>query len=301
MAHILKDAPVRTSDSYGIKPAIAAVFLVEGDVAEAERQYRIGLEWAERERCPIEAGRCHQGLAEIAIRKDDINTALDHFDKASALFQRHGARLFLDQVIRRRLELQGVADADPSASIFTVSQAVRAEKPNLSLHAAEDGTVTLMFSDIEDSTALNESMGDARWMDVLHAHNAVIEREVAAHGGRVVKTIGDGYMVVFSSAESGVRCALAVQAALGTSNSELGTSIRVRIGLHTGPVVREGSDFFGREVNFAARVASAASGGEVLVSTAVRERVAGAVTPGPARRVAMKGFDGAQEVWPIQT
>jgi class 3 adenylate cyclase len=71
--------------------------------------------------------------------------------------------------------------------------------------------------------ALNESMGDARWMEVLHVHNAVIEHHVARQGGRVVKTIGDGYMVVFARPQSGVRCALAIQAALGTRDSELET------------------------------------------------------------------------------
>jgi class 3 adenylate cyclase len=285
-----------------------------GLVREAERWYRLGYEICTRERCPVELGRCHQGLAEIEARRDNYRAAFEHLDTAAKLFREHGTKLFLDQVIRRKLELQGVADADPNTSIVTVSHAIQAERPNLAMRpsiwmhrAAALGRpantdATLMFSDIEGSTALNEQLGDERWMEVLGAHNALIEEHVLAAGGRVVKTIGDGYMVVFGNPRSAVRSALAIQAALeGLDATDGGIPIRVRIGLHAGPAVQHGDDFFGREVNYAARVASAAAGGEVLVSAAMRQRCGGGEWAFAAeRRVEFKGFEGVHLVWRLE-
>ena len=69
---------------------------------EAEQHFRTGLEWCERERCPVEAGRCHQGLAEVAERRDDLGAAREHLDAAGALFAQHGAKLYLDQVLAKK-------------------------------------------------------------------------------------------------------------------------------------------------------------------------------------------------------
>jgi class 3 adenylate cyclase len=270
-----------------------------GDDAMAERLLGRALGWCESQRLDAEAGRCLLALAALAERGGDPASALDHLDRAARLFLRYGAPFFVDVAIAARLRLQGLSDTDPYTSIVAVSRAVQAEQPEIADAAAPDGTVTLMFSDIENSTALNEQMGDAAWMEVLRAHSAVIEEQVQRHGGRVVKTIGDGYMVVFGSPEAGVRCAVAIQRALGTKDSGLGTDIRIRVGLHTGTAVAEGDDFFGREVNYAARVASAALGGEVLVSDAVRERCGNTFESAMPRDVEFKGFEGPQRVWAI--
>jgi len=202
-------------------------------------------------------------------------------------------------VVAAKVRIQGLSGSDPYSSIVAVSTAVGRERPDVSLHAATDGTVTLMFSDIEGSTAFNERLGDARWMEVLRAHNDLIDREVAAHGGRTVKTIGDGYMVAFPSPEAGVRCALAIQAALAAP-SEVLHDVRVRIGLHTGLAVREGDDFFGREVNYAARVASTALGGEVLVSRVLKERLGTGFAFDAERVVTLKGFEGEHRVFGVR-
>jgi hypothetical protein len=68
----------------------------------AEAHFRTGLEWCERERCPVEAGRCHQGLAEVAERRGDHALAMQHLDAAGELFSRHGAKLYLDQVLAKK-------------------------------------------------------------------------------------------------------------------------------------------------------------------------------------------------------
>ena len=84
------------------------------------------------------------------------------------------------------------------SSIDTVADAVQNERPDLGHHAAPDGTVTVVFTDIEASTVVSERLGDKRWMDLLHEHNAVVREQLSAHGGYEVKTEGDGFMVAFS-------------------------------------------------------------------------------------------------------
>ncbi|MCH7617976.1 MAG: protein kinase, partial [Chloroflexi bacterium] len=89
-----------------------AIFLFRDSINEAEQQFRAGLEWCERERCPVEAGRCLQGLAEVAERRGKIAEALPLLDRAAALFQEHGAKLYLGRVIATKVKLQGVASGD---------------------------------------------------------------------------------------------------------------------------------------------------------------------------------------------
>ena len=216
---------------------------------------------------------------------------------SAGLFREAGTKLYLDQVIAAKVRLQGITSDDMHSSIVAVNSAVQAEHPDLRPRAAPDGTVTLLFSDIENSTPLNERLGDAKWMELLRQHNVLIEREVRANHGYVVKTMGDGYMVAFQSAADGVRCAIAIQAAA----ADLPEGVRVRIGLHTGEMTREGDDFFGRHVNLAARVAGHAVGGEVLVSGVVHELVAGqgfAFEDGGERP--MKGFEEPVRVWAVR-
>ena len=83
------------------------------------------------------------------------------------------------------------------ASINTVARTVTKERPDLSSQRAPDGTVTILFSDIVHSTTINEGLGDARWMQLLHEHNEIIRREKGLHGGYEVKTIGDAFMLAF--------------------------------------------------------------------------------------------------------
>ena len=220
-----------------------------------------------------------------------------------------GMKPLIERLLTLKLQDQGIGTTgDIYTSIVAVSDTVQRDRPDLTLHAAPDGTVTLLFSDIENSTALNEQMGDAKWMALLRAHNAVIDAQVDAHDGHVVKTMGDGYMVAFKTAADGLKCAIAIQRALvpaltpnpspdATGEGSYG-AVRVRIGLHTGEMVREGDDFFGRHVNLAARVAGHASGGEIFVSSVVRELVSGQPFAfDDAGERPMKGFEQPVRVW----
>jgi class 3 adenylate cyclase len=150
-----------------------------------------------------------------------------------------------------------------------------AEQPDLGRATAPDGTVTVLFSDIEHSTELTERLGDERWLEVLQGHNTVVRAQVAEHGGHEVKSQGDGFMIAFPSARQAVSCAIDIERALArrAANGEL--PLRVRIGIHTGEAIQRDGDFYGRSVILAARIADRAQGGEVLVSSLVEQLVDG--------------------------
>jgi class 3 adenylate cyclase len=181
-----------------------------------------------------------------------------------------------------------------------VAASVAAERPpSLRTAAAPDGTVTILFSDIEGSTVLNERLGDVRWLELLREHNRVIREQVGECGGFEVKAQGDGFMLAFPSARRAIQCALAIQEAM---ERELGSHpdgpIRVRMGLHTGEAIREESDFYGKNVVVAARIADVATGGEVLVSSVVKALTesAGDLEFSEAREVELAGLAGTQVV-----
>ncbi len=280
----------------------AALKLHLGRLEEAEEGFRRALAWCERERCPVEAGRCLQGLAEIAAQRDDVAEAMQFLDRAGELFRRHGAKLYLDQVITRKLQLQGLGDMDIKTSIDAVYAAVRTERPDISVHAAADGKVTLMFSDIEDSTPLAERLGDEAWVALLREHNAIFREQIAAHDGHEVKTSGDAFMVAFQSTANALRCATAVQSAFAMYNREHPDEpLRVRIGLHTGEAVRDAGDFYGKNVILASRIVNEARGGEILVSAVLKEIVdgTGEFAFDDGRSVSLKGLAGEQQIYEI--
>jgi class 3 adenylate cyclase len=184
----------------------------------------------------------------------------------------------------------------------TVATEVQREQPPMVVHTAPDGTVTLLFSDIEASTEMTTRLGDLRWMEVLREHDTIVRDRVVAHGGYVVKTIGDAFMVAFQSARRALLCATEMQRAFDQySREQPEAALRVRIGLHAGEPVREADDFYGKSVVLASRIAGQAHGGEVLVSSLVKELVesAGDIEFGEPRLAELKGIPGAQAMFPI--
>lgn len=168
--------------------------------------------------------------------------------------------------------------------------------------AASDGTVTLFFSDIQDSTPLNDRLGDAAWVKVLAAHDRVLRARIEQYRGQVVKTAGDGYMVTFRDAEAACRAALAIQKDLPRDATlRRYGGIHIRIGIHTGQVVALDGDYFGRNVAMAARVADLAQGDEILASDAVREALDddAALRLEELEAVELKGLTGEHVIWRI--
>jgi class 3 adenylate cyclase len=160
-----------------------------------------------------------------------------------------------------------------------------------------DGTVTVLFTDVEDFTGFSERLGDIEASHRLRDHQALVRREVDAHGGVEVTCQGDGFMVAFDGARRALRAAVAIQRAVEVE----GGGMRVRMGLHTGEAIREDEDLFGRTVIVAARIAATASGGEILVSSLLRQLSdgSGEFAFGPARPEALKGLPGLHELHPV--
>ena len=127
-----------------------------------------------------------------------------------------------------------------------------------------EGTVTIVFTDVEGSTRLVDELGDEESRAVLREHDEVVRQRLRDHGGIEVEQEGDSFMIAFSSAGHAVRCAVDTQRAFADHR------LRVRIGMNTGDVLVEHAGYFGRTVFVASRVASQARGGEILVSEATR-------------------------------
>jgi adenylate cyclase len=180
-----------------------------------------------------------------------------------------------------------------------LEQTIRRDRPDLSSDFAADGTVTIVFTDIVDSTVLTARLGDHAWLDRVQRHNTVIRETTAAHGGTVVETQGDGSMLAFSSARRAVACATAIQHEIGAVFADASPPIRIRIGVHTGDALHQEEHFFGTTVNYAARVAGQALGGEVLVSNLVHELVAASGTDirfRDSREAELKGLAGTHRL-----
>lgn len=188
------------------------------------------------------------------------------------------------------------------ASLDKVAATVGSERPNLRQATAPDGTVTILFTDVEGSTALNERLGDLRWLELLRMHHAIVRDQTQSHGGFEVKAQGDGFMIAFPSARRAIECARAIQGAIA---SRLGDHpdgpIRVRIGLHTGEAIREESDFYGKNVVLAARIAGQACGGEILVSAVVKQLTesAGDIGFDDRRELQLAGLNGTHAVYRV--
>ena len=128
---------------------------------------------------------------------------------------------------------------------------------------------TLLFTDIVDSTTRAAEMGDRRWRDLLDQHHDLVRAELDRFGGREITTTGDGFFARFDSPAQAVRCALSATDGI----TSLG--VQIRAGVHTGEVEVRGADLGGLAVHIGARVAAAAQPGEVLVSSTVKDLLAG--------------------------
>ncbi len=189
----------------------------------------------------------------------------------------------------------------PRTSIDRVAAAAAADRRGAA-GGLGGGTQTIAFSDIEASTEKTVALGDARWFEVLSAHEALMHDAVESHRGVVVKSQGDGFMLAFASARLAVRCMIAVQQRIRALEAVEPESVKIRVGLHTGEAIADDDgDLFGQSVIIAARIANAATGGEILVSSLVREIIEprGDIAFGDSRSVHLKGIAGGHVVHPI--
>jgi DNA-binding NarL/FixJ family response regulator len=205
---------------------------------------------------------------------------LTTFDIDDYVFEalRVGASGFLVKDTEPEVLLQGVravarGDAllSPGVTRRLIGAFVGEQAPTFPASDRGDDRIlaTVLFSDIVASTERAAAIGDRRWRDLLDRHDQIVRAELGAHGGKEIKTTGDGFLALFDAPARAIRCAIAVRDALRA------VGVDVRIGLHSGEVELRGNDVGGIAVNIGARVAAAGSAGDVVVSSTVRDLVAG--------------------------
>lgn len=146
------------------------------------------------------------------------------------------------------------------------------------------GTITFLASDMEGSTRLVQDVGPGVFKEVLELHNECIRTACARHGGTERGTQGDSFLVMFREASTGLAAAVDAQNTLAAVTWPQKAKVRVRMGIHSGVGMLGGDDYIGIDVHRAARIASAAHGGQVLVSDASRALVQYSLPPGTALR-----------------
>ena len=153
-----------------------------------------------------------------------------------------------------------------------------------------EGTVTLLFTDVQGSTRIVDELGDEAALKLFESHRRAVREAVRRNDGHEVSLQGDGFLFAFASARRAVDCAIDIQ--------QRGGRLRVRIGLNTGEVIAQQDGYFGRAVFLAARVAAEASAGQILITAATR----GLLPDLPVReacRCRLKGLPGEHPLYEV--
>ena len=170
----------------------------------------------------------------------------------------------------------------------------RGEPPEATTNDLSSAFQSILFTDLEASTAVTQRLGDDGAQELLREHNGTVRSALGDHSGREVKHTGDGIMASFPSAVSAVTAALQIQRDL--ENAEL----RVRVGVNAGEPIAEDDDLFGTAVQMAARITDRADPGQVLVSRVVADLCAGkSFLFASVGAATMKGFDDPIELFEV--
>jgi class 3 adenylate cyclase len=165
-----------------------------------------------------------------------------------------------------------------------------------------EGTLTIVFTDIEGFTPLLRSLDQEEAHELVHVHSWTVRECVQRKGGFEVKALGDGFMLVFTTALQAVRCAVDVQRALDEYNREHPERpLLVRVGINSGDTFRHGQDYFGPAVSMAARVLAKARGGQILM-TDISRALAGPLDGfeyAERGRFQMRGFPGRHRLYEV--
>ena len=155
---------------------------------------------------------------------------------------------------------------------------------------------TILFTDIVNSTTRATELGDRAWRELLQAHDATVRREMARFRGNEVKSLGDGFLMLFDGPARAIHCAQAITEAMTPLD------IHVRAGLHTGEVERTDTDVLGIAVHLAARIMATAGAGEVMISRTVKDLVAGSgIEFDSTGEHSLKGIEEKWQLFKVRT
>jgi class 3 adenylate cyclase len=191
---------------------------------------------------------CREGLSNTTQARDDAQ----HISRAKVVELPGNDRLFFT--------------GDTGPMLDAIEEFLTGQLP---AHHSDRVLATVLYTDIVGSTEHAARLGDRRWRDLLGAHDALLAAEVERFRGRMVKSTGDGVLATFDGPGRAIRCACAIKDAVRSLGIDL------RAGLHTGEIELRGDDVAGLAVHIGARVSALAGAGEVLVSSTVKDLVAG--------------------------
>ena len=278
--------PVKVTDGAAVVPIFLdrhdLTGLTASDIAEAHRkdlevQERYGVRfltyWFDESR----------GSGFCLIDAPDIETAMRVHDEAHGDVAKDVIEVDLSAV---QAFLGRVSDPEPIGG---------ADKPTF-----DSALRAIMFTDIVGSTSMTERLGDARSVEMVRAHDALVRRALKEKSGRVVKHTGDGIMASFEDAVASVQCARSIQQAFEAFNLASKEKLQVRIGIDVGEPIADSNDLFGATVQLAARLCQLAEPDAILVSSAVQSRIsdcAHITKIGPRN---LKGFPQPVDVYGVE-
>jgi class 3 adenylate cyclase len=166
-------------------------------------------------------------------------------------------------------------------------------------HVHDTAFRAVMFTDIVDSTGMTGRLGDARAVEMIRAHDALVRRALKDSGGREIKHTGDGIMACFSEVGAAVDCARAIQRSFDAFNLASAEKLRVRIGIDAGDPIEDSNDLFGATVQKAARICQDATPEGIVVSEAVRTRLAARFELNQLGTRTLKGFGEAVPLYEV--
>jgi class 3 adenylate cyclase len=180
---------------------------------------------------------------------------------------------------------------DQDAVVGEIQDFLTGSRPALEPHRV---LATVLFTDIVGSTARAAEIGDSRWQALLAEHHQIVRRQLERFGGHEIDTAGDGFLATFDGPARAVRCAMAIGEGLA------GIGLEVRAGLHTGEIELRGDDIAGLAVHIGSRISALAGAGEVLVSSTVKDLVAGSgLTFEDRGSQVLKGVPGEWRVFAV--
>ena len=265
--------------------ATGDVLLAEGDPSGAARTLRHAIDlWTDVD-APYDAARSRFSLANAYQALGDAGSARLELNAAGEVFERLGATSDLRRVADA---LASLGEEGPTrAGIGLPSGPVRAAR-------------TFVFTDIVDSTRLNEALGDEAWGALIRWHDATIRSLTAEHGGEEIKATGDGFFLAFQETDDAIETAVAIQRRFDEQRRGQGFAPAVRIGIHRAEANRTGLDYTGSGVNLAARVEAAAAAGEILVSQPTLAGARRHFREATQRSVELKGFSAPVDVVAVE-
>jgi adenylate cyclase len=166
-----------------------------------------------------------------------------------------------------------VLEVKPSlqlTSIDVIASALEPILPDVGQMSSPDGATTLMLSDIVDAAVAAAQFGPERWDRLVRDHHAIVEQIVDHHGGQVARFEGDGFLANFNSAHGGLHAAVELQETFSADTGGV-QQLATRIGMHSGFVIAGPESLLGRNIVLAARIAAQARGGEILVSSSLKQ------------------------------